>query len=725
MKALTVIERESEIMKYLRQAIDERKPGATIKEIYDAVSEKLEDTVTIQAYYKLLNRMETAEKIERVPASNEDAAALYRPTQRLTVDNAMTLDDFYDLLPIAESTTELLAALERAQLYYDQKRKTTLRVAALALLREDASWVFFGMLKYWIEVFERDLESYRYEDTRDDGSKWTPFADAQMLKRLKVLYKLLERIAYRALSIPRSALNLPSPLRDFRHKGKLTYDYNELREVLRRRVFGDTFLHVEDVSATRGTPDRVRLTVSGSDGSMHAGSLALRTASAFFEGEGHIITFNNSIACLVRKSPSSRSGETQLTHSVPFTRQALDDPKNKGMVLAHSLFRDLTESEYEHMTRCATDVVQFRVDADVMTGRARDVNTHADWPTPRVHIRDGTIAPQEREFGHYNRLDAYGSMVREGIKLERIILDRLIASPSPPIFAGAVKSTQMRIFGYALDWYIAHGSKNRPGSEGVAIDPDWDAALAEQASDNTVMTYLFTSLDSPREAGRYYVSCALLREFPSLTEYHNRDMRGQTWAEFFENERRFDLERHEQRNETLHYHASPDAPADLRDDDFVFMCEHADYVSFYVGHTGGEPPPSVPRYEFLTSLRHWGQRASKDEIAAAERVRKTITDLVTALDEVQFTYDSDHNFLSSKLLVKVVPSIVYRAHELCKQLGKKLEAELKSTVIRLLAQNRQVNNPDAEVTVRPVPIRRYLEQYLSATRDQSADEDRR
>src|SRR5205085_11089161 len=134
---------------------------------------------------------------------------------------------------------------------------------------------------------------------------------------------------------------------------------------------------------------------------------------------------------------------------------------------------------------------------------------------------------------------------------------------------------------YALDWYIAHGSKNRPGSGGVAIDPDWDVALAEQASDNTVMTYLFTSLPG-LEAGRYYVSCALLRQFPSLTEFYSRDIPGQTWAAFFEERRHFDLERHELYNEVLHYHASPDAPADLRDDDFVFMCDHADYVSFYV-----------------------------------------------------------------------------------------------------------------------------------------------
>ena len=722
MKALTVIERESEIVKYLRQVFMEKKPGATIKDIYDAVTERLGDTVTIQAYYKLLNRMETAEKIERVPSPNEDAPALYRPTQRLTVDNAMTLDDFYDLLPIAESTTELLAALERAQLYYRQKQETTLREAAQALLLEDAPRVFFGMLKYWIEIFERDLESYRHIDERDDGSTWTPFADAQLLKRLKAIYMLLERIAFRALSIPRSVLSLPSPLRDFRHSGRLICDFDQLYEMVRRRVFGGTFLRIEDVSETRGTPERVRLTVSGSDGSMHAGALALRTASAFFEGEGHIITFNNSVACLIRKSPSSRSGETQLTHSAPFTRQALDDPKNKGMVLSHSLFRDLSESEYEHMARCSTDVVQFRVDADVMTGRARDVNTNVDWPTPRVHIRDGTIAPQEREFGHYNRLDAYGSMVREGIKLERIILDRLIASPSPPIFAGAVKSTQLHTFGYALDWYIAHGSKNRPGSGGVAIDPDWDAALAEQASDTTVMTYLFTSLPG-LEAGRYYVSCALLRQFPSLTEFYSRDVPGQTWAEFFEERRRFDLERHELYNEVLHYHASPDAPADLRDDDFVFMCDHADYVSFYVGHTGGDPAPSVPRYEFLLSLRRWDDTSHQSEMAA--HIQKTVSGLVTALDEVQFSYDSDHNFLSSKLLVKVVPSVVYRAHEICKQLGKKLEGELKSAVIRLLAQNRQVSNPDADVTVRPVSINRYLERYLSATRKQNIDEDQR
>jgi len=136
-----------------------------------------------------------------------------------------------------------------------------------------------------------------------------------------------------------------------------------------------------------------------------------------------------------------------MVYGAPLTRQTLDDPAYKGMVLAPFMYPDLAESEYEHMTRCATDVVQFRVDEEVFTGKAYDIcPPRAQILKPQVHIRDGTITPQEREFGHYKRPDAYGEMVREGIRRERTILERIMAARTkPPIFAGAVKSTQMQV----------------------------------------------------------------------------------------------------------------------------------------------------------------------------------------------------------------------------------------------------------------------------------------
>ena len=86
------------------------------------------------------------------------------------------------------------------------------------------------------------------------------------------------------------------------------------------------------------------------------------------------------------------------------------------MVLAPFMFRYLSESEYEHMAKCATDVVQWRADEAVFLGAARALGDGNLLPRPSVHFRDGTITPQEREYGHYRRWNEYGEMVRDFAK---------------------------------------------------------------------------------------------------------------------------------------------------------------------------------------------------------------------------------------------------------------------------------------------------------------------
>jgi hypothetical protein len=97
--------------------------------------------------------------------------------------------------------------------------------------------------------------------------------------------------------------------------------------------------------------------------------------------------------------------------------------------------------------------------------------------------------------------------------------------------------------------------------------------------------------------------------------------------------------------------------SDLEDEDYVYMCGHADYVSFYVGHTAGDPTLVAPRYEFLESLRE------KTHDDATERVARNVRLLVGALDRTGLSLDRDHNFMSRKKLGKIIPAVVFNAHE--------------------------------------------------------------
>jgi hypothetical protein len=74
--------------------------------------------------------------------------------------------------------------------------------------------------------------------------------------------------------------------------------------------------------------------------------------------------------------------------------------------------------------------------------------------------------------------------------------------------------------------------------------------------------------------------------------------------------------------------------------------------------------------------------------------------------------------------VKLVPFVVYRAHEFAKTLGKKLEADYKSSVVKRLAERRRERIDERDTVIRPIGIQRYLRRYSDALKElPSPDED--
>ena len=102
-----------------------------------------------------------------------------------------------------------------------------------------------------------------------------------------------------------------------------------------------------------------------------------------------------------------------------------------------------------------------------------------------------------------------------------------------------------------------------------------------------------------------------------------------------------------------------------------------------------------------------------------------MTRIINAIDAVGLSYDRDHNFMSNKMRIKIIPFPIYQAHEYAKTLGKKLEAELKSIVVsRLIAIKKlRATTTESDVEIRPVSIRRYLEQINKARKKLLGDED--
>ncbi len=713
-KPATIQDREQEIFRYLKQA-ERVADGATVREIWEAVPKRLrergiDDRVTQQAYYKLLDRLTTVGKLDCVNDPSTGGGRRYLVAPHLTAENALTLDDIYELLDELEPS-DAIARVVDAREYFEERRADTLKRAAEALLDEDPLELVHAFVCGKARELQADLELLQHHD---EGA---PLADRELEARVDAQFRELHLLAYRYLGLSRAAVDAARPEQIKRGGAALAVNEEELRRELELRVFGERFIMPIDVAEVADPDQWQRITVSGSDGSSHASVLQLATAPAFMDDMGNeVVTFNNSVV-YVHAGSMDRHRIEYPYYSVPIDREAIDHPHNLGMVLAPFMFRYLDPSEYEHMAKCATDVVQWRADERVFGGTAPSLADGKFLPKPTVHFRDGTITPQEREFNHYQRQNEYGRMVYEGIALSRSILEKTLASDGPRVFAGAVKVTQQRFFSMLLNWYISKGSRARSGTP---LDPDWDTTRAAHIADNEAMSYLLSTLVDRRHDGLYYVTFAVMRPFHTLTEFFRVPRTADdAWAEHFEHLRDLQLSRYQaELDNDMPYLATV---GDLADENYVFMCRKADYVAFYVGHTAGEPPPVAPRYEFLESLRPLGSAdAARGRVARNQRL------IVGALHHTQFHPDREHNFLSRKSLVRIIPYVVYEAHEKCKALGRKLESELRSIVVanlQALRNLRSLNKKDVEL--RPVTIRRFVERYRRFTRDENDDPGRR
>jgi hypothetical protein len=702
-RRISVDERERAILSFVRAAND----GASVRSIYSEVTEHLKDQVTIQAYYKLLARMVATGRLQEADTGDGDRRFSVAPY--LHPETALSLDDVYALMEELEPTDAIARVID-AREYFDERRRDTLALAAESLLKEDPRELMVGLLLDRARELEADVEMLASGELRD----------SDLEGRVRGQLKELHRLAYRMLGLSRGALDAPYELvapHTMVQAGPpwVRVDEVKLRAEVAGRVFGDHAIELIDINSVRDLEEWNRTAVAGSDGSTYASVLQVNTAQGFIDDVGsQVVTFNNSVA-YVQPGASQRlpRGE-QPYYSVPMSRSAIDDKSNRGMVMAPFMYRYLSESEYEHMAKCATDVVQWRADKAVFFGGARAIGTGATLPKPRVHFRDGTITPQEREYGHYSRDNAYGDMVREGISLSREILERIRSAPAPVVFGGAVKTTQAQLFATLLNWYISRGSII---TRGEPIDAGWDLTRAAHIADNEAMSLLLSALNDRLEPGQRFVTFQVMRPFHSLTEYYYRgpeEHDAHSWVEFF---------RSKQKREEEDYQANvlPQPPwltqfSDLEDENYVFMCGHADYVSFYIGHTGGDPAPVAPRYEFMESLRGM----STD--GAHERVARNVRLLVGALDRTGLSTDRDHNFLSRKMLVKIIPAVVYNAHEMCKALGRQLDTELRSIILANLQGIRHAKHlKPEEARFLPMSVRRYVERYHRALSGQDGN----
>ena len=683
---ITVHERCTWIVDYLRRVAG--ASGRTIRDIWEEARKPsredgpggLADPASLPTYHRTVAKLVRQGQLAE-DAGTSDGAMLYKAVAQLSPLSTYTLTDLNAALwelSAVEAMSKYLDAVD----YYESRAQSVLREAGRRLLNEDPRELILRMLKDRALELEEDLGILDDPEVEDRAHR------AQARKRLEDLRYFVNS----ELGIGARSWDFPTFEQIEKGARKFTPpDWDEIRAALGEHVFGKAFLEPSFVQ--EGDSKEVASIVAGSDGSSHTGYVRGIPAPQYVEEEGRmLLTFNNSVAYL--DLPTSYPHKVHFPyHGVPMTRAAIEDPGNRGMIISRPWFEDLTDSQFEHMKKAALDVVQFRVDERLITGVARAYGSGPVGgeggllPKPNVLIRDGTVTPQEREFQHYCHLSSYGDVVREGIGLSYSIL-RAVADSSSRVYAGAVKMTQLKTFSKIINWYIKR-----------TIDESWDLSKASYVTDSVAVTRLLGALPNC-PANQYYRTCVVVRPFSALVTDLRflRHSTSEEWLEYFR------YRRAQQTGEYERYggEASWLVGQAVEDDPYVRMCQQADYAAFYFGRTMGEPHVTLPRFEFLDSLR----RLSPEE--RGHRVTRTVELIIAGVHFSKWTLDREHNFMTHHHMPRLVPYVVYEAHEKCKALGHKLESELLQAITMRLSELKALRGlPVPIVEIEPVPLEQF------------------
>ena len=721
---VSVYERDVWIVRYLQQAPDDQR---TIKDVWLAAQQPrvldddgsgirplggLDERTSLPTYHRTVGKL-VARGLLQADDPGDGTGQRYRVAPQLSSLTALSQTELNEAL-WELGAAQALALYADTVDQFERDAETVLGKAAEALRREEPRALILRMLQDKARELDEDIADLRDPDTHEDEHR----------RRLERKLRDFGRFVHGEIGINPTVWSIPTieeindsaPLGDpATVENHITpEDWEPVATELAQHVFGETFVMYDEVPGDSAADSlRPQLVVAGTDGSSHIGVVRGMPAAAYSDIDRLLMTFNNSAGYVeVPEGHPARARLPSQYYGIPVTRAALEDPSNKGMIISRPWFPDLDDGEFEHMKKAALDVVQFRVDSSLMGGAAQPYGSHPvrgseALPRPNVLIRDGTVSPQARELQNYTNQTDYGLVVREGVQLSYRIL-RMVMESDRRVFAGTVKSTQLRTFTKIVNWYIQRGSAHMLGDP---IDPRWDATRMNAISDSVAMTRLLASLPELARRTQYYRTCVIVRPFPAMVSQLFRSKTGRVptdWFDFFERKAAEAVKWYRDHGGELPFFAGHD----VRDDDYVKMCVYADYGMFYFGKPGGSPQISFPRFEFLDSIRSLHRQAEREE-----RVDRTVALILRGVDSTKWSLDYEHNMLTDRKLPKIMPFVVQQSHEMCKVLGHKLANELQQVIAASLSTLKGIRGLGVpKIDIEPATIERF-KRYLGRMRN--------
>ena len=275
--------REAAIIRFLRE---QESPGATVRQVWEALQdpELLGDNITLQAYHRIMIKMEARGNLEVNPA--EDAGPRkYRPSGYLTPENPLSLTDIEEAL-WRLSAPEALARYLDAVDYFESRKQDVLEKAAKGLMEEEPVDLVLSMFIDKLARLKESLDDYADPQTRDS------IIEQEINSRHSELIMLV----HRCYGLSTSVFDLGNVDQVKGGTHSIQPDWDLIRDALKMRVFGDKAIFFKPFvqNCPQGLDEG--FPIAGSDGSTHAGVIRAGLGAEFVEDNGTLVlTFNNSI----------------------------------------------------------------------------------------------------------------------------------------------------------------------------------------------------------------------------------------------------------------------------------------------------------------------------------------------------------------------------------------------------------------------------------------------
>ena len=650
--------RSSKEREHLFLEMVSRTSGITAQDVYEEAMRR-GDTVSPEAYFNLGRRLALRGVLRVIKADNRTSYSLSPAGKDQWLDEGdieAILDPDYPLIA--------LTILQESRRQTNQIPETVWAELRERLKGEKARDLFYNAIIFYCENLNVEVEHYIHEEKAKAFEALSQ--QRQIIENVIILLRGLTKfglgLSKEAAAIPKNA-DLALKSRRSGGQSQEYYNPDQLRKEIENRVSSEMFFELIDDA----TPN-ANMLIAAVDGSTRGGLLSVSGEIGDFSVAGFPqVTINTAVAQINRDI--RHHGRTVSAYMrLPEKPEDMQQRDNRHTIMAKMFYPDITDGEYVHLAWNAMDVLEtraaFRALSRWEAGLGKVEVNPAD-----VVMRDGALAPQDRDFNHYRQQDSYGKVVRDLIDLNSELVHKI--SDGERTVSGIVKNANLKVFSPVINWYANRISVS---SENTQIRT-WPLQLMNHTTDQVMLSRLMTAQRKDKDA--WLRTCLVLRPFHATTNFSEDYSIGDNGAPSVKILNRAAQLANENENLLSPEDAWLAGPEFQREKDpYIKLLNGCWYAGCYVASVARLDLDNVlPRIEFI--LPH--------STASQTRLDWTLTNrhlerLIDALRLLRFEVASEHSMFRQIQKIDVLPSLIIRVHDTVKTWAGELVARTNEVI---------------------------------------------